>query len=78
MTLTFNQWTAAQECARLFMAGDPESATDRAAYRNAKARLVELLPEGEDERAIIRRAVRSQMRCALAESLAMMPDGVVA
>jgi hypothetical protein len=60
--LTHGQWQAASETARLLMTGDVNSATDRAAYRNARARLVDLLPQGEDANAIVQAAVRWRMK----------------
>jgi hypothetical protein len=72
--LTKPQWDAALTAARELMSGDPNSATDRAAYRNARVRLAELLPADTDERAIIKAAVRWSMRDSLAASLAMMPE----
>lgn len=71
--LTFDQWQAALGAARQLMSGDPASPTDRAHYRNARARLVELLPEDADANAIIKDAVRWAMRNDLAASLAMVP-----
>lgn len=71
------QWDAACECARKVMAGDARCPADRAAYLNAKARLVDLLPEDEDANAIIKAAVRWNVRNDLAASLAMMPGARV-
>lgn len=72
--LTKPQWDAALAAAKALMSGDPNDAADRAAYRNAKARLAGLLPEGTDEREIIRTAVRWDMLNGLAASLAMLPQ----
>jgi hypothetical protein len=72
-TLTKPQWDAALTAARALMNCNPNDATDRAAYRNARVRLAELLPQETDEQEIIRAAVRWSMRDCLAASLAMMP-----
>jgi hypothetical protein len=75
--LTKPQWDAALDAARALMSGDPNEAADRAAYRNACARLAQLLPDGTDEREIIRAAVRWDMLNGLAASLAMIPGASV-
>jgi hypothetical protein len=75
--LTKPQWDAALDAARALMSADPDSATDRAAFRNAKARLADLLPAETDEREIIKAAVRWDMMNGLAASIAMIPDASV-
>jgi hypothetical protein len=76
--LTADQWQAAQEAARRFTTGDPASATDRAAYRNARARLVDLLPDDAEANEVIKAAVRWNMRNDIAASLAMIPAEAIA
>jgi hypothetical protein len=75
--LTKPQWDAALDAARALMNGDADCATDRAAFRNAKARLADLLPAETDAREIIRAAVRWDMMNGLAASLAMVPGATV-
>jgi hypothetical protein len=75
--LTKPQWDAALDAARALMNGDPSSATDRAAYRNARAQLADLLPDSADANDIIKAAVRWDMLNGLAASLAMLPAGAV-
>lgn len=71
------QWDAALATARQLMSGDPNDAADRAAYRNAKARLTELLPDGEDVTEIVKAAVRWDMLNGLAASVAMIPGATL-
>lgn len=68
--LTKPQWDAALEAAACMMRCDPNSAVDRAEFRDAKVRLIQMLPAGIDERDIITQAVRWNMLDALAESAA--------
>lgn len=75
--LTKPQWDAALDAARLLMNGDVDRATDRAAYRNAKARLADLLPDETDAGEIIKAAVRWDMLNSLAASIAMIPGATI-
>ncbi len=52
--LTKPQWDAAQEAARCLMAGNPNDEADRASFRAARTRLVEMLPDGDASDTITR------------------------
>lgn len=64
---------AALEAARELCAGNPHNAADRARYRDAKARLEAMLPEGESARDHILRAVRWDAANDIAAAFAGVP-----
>ena len=68
------QWDAALEAARQLCSGNVHCADDRAAFRAAKARLVELLPEGADASDIITEATHWSAMNDIAAALAGIPN----
>lgn len=71
------QWDAALEAARVLRQCNPNNAADRQRYRDARLHLVELLPEGTDERSLITEAIHWDAMNSLASALAGLPQGVV-
>ncbi len=71
------QWDAALVAAKALTSGDPREAIDRATYRDAKARLTQLLPADADARDLIIQAVRWDSLNAIAGAFAGMPAATI-
>lgn len=69
-------WDAALEAARVLTTLSMNRAEDRKRYREAKAKLAAILPEGADVGSIITQAVRWDMDSAIAEVCAGMDERV--
>lgn len=71
-------WAAALHAARILRDCNASDAEDRARFRVAKARLVELLPHGADATDIIGQAVRFYALNDIAAAFAGLPEGALA
>jgi hypothetical protein len=71
--LTKPQWDAARNAADCLMRGNPDREHDRAAYRASVTVLCALLPEGADEKEIIKAAAHWRMVNDIAASIAGIP-----
>lgn len=72
--LTKPQWDAAREAVRVLFTCSPNRDDDRAAFRDAKAKLEALLPPDADARDIIRQAGRWEMLNTIAGVCAGLPQ----
>jgi hypothetical protein len=70
-------WAAALHAARILRECNPNDAEDRARFRVARNRLVELLPEGADASDIIGQAVRFYALNDVAAMVAALPEQAV-
>lgn len=70
-------WAAALHAARILRECNPNDAEDRARFRVAKARLVEMLPASADPIDLIGQAVRFYALNDIAAAFAGMPEGAV-
>ena len=66
-------WDAALFAARTVVSGNPDIAAHRAAYREARASLVALLPTDADATDLINQALRWETRNAIAAACAGLP-----
>jgi len=70
------QWDAALDAARHLARANPDVASDRAAFRDARDRLASLLPDRADTRAIIIAALRWDALNEVAATFAGLPTGI--
>jgi len=68
------QWLAALAAARCVTECDPRVEADRKRFRDARQALIDLLPEGTDEREIISQAVHWDAINEVAAVFANLPE----
>lgn len=75
--LTKPQWDAAREAATILMRCNPQDADDRARFREARDKLAALLPEGADERDLIKQAAHWNSLNDFTAAFLGLPPGVL-